>query len=276
MRELRIGDLTATDLTPVGGGDICRAFRGRTIGGSDVFVKTLADAPPGFFVAEARGLDTLRCADGPPVPEVLAVDEHGIALEWIAPGPTPDGESVAAFGRALARLHAGGCDGFGAPVDGFIGALPLDNRPADDWPEFYVRRRVEPYLSALDAADRAVVEDLCERIADIAGPAEPPALLHGDLWSGNVHWDAHGRGWLVDAASVHGGHRETDLAMLALFGGPRLDVLLSAYDDEFALAGGWEQRRPLHQLHPLLVHAQLFGGSYGPRAAALAAELLRH
>ncbi|MGH3811115.1 MAG: fructosamine kinase family protein, partial [Pseudonocardiaceae bacterium] len=117
------------------------------------------------------------------------------------------------------------------------------------------------------------VHRVCERIDELAGPPEPPARLHGDLWAGNVHAGADGRGWLLDPAA-HGGHRETDLAMLALFGSPHLQRLLAGYQDIAPLAPGWQQRVPLHQLFPLLVHAVLFGGGYGASAAAAARTVL--
>jgi fructosamine-3-kinase len=117
----------------------------------------------------------------------------------------------------------------------------------------------------------AVVERVLDKLPDLAGPPEPPARLHGDLWSGNVLWAADGRAWIIDPAA-HGGHRETDLAMLALFGLPHLDRVLAAYDTSWPLAAGWQQRVPLHQLHPLLVHAVLFGGGYGAQAVSAAAR----
>jgi fructosamine-3-kinase len=126
---------------------------------------------------------------------------------------------------------------------------------------------------AVDRADQHAIELLCDRVADLGGPAELPARIHGDLWSGNVHWAADGRAYLIDPAA-HGGHRETDLAMLALFGAPQLDRILAAYDAAWPLSDGWRERVPLHQLHPVLVHAALFGGSYGARAGALARSLL--
>ncbi|NUP60930.1 MAG: phosphotransferase, partial [Nonomuraea sp.] len=140
--------------------------------------------------------------------------------------------------------------------------LPMDNSPAGDWPGFYATRRVLPFLrrARLPARDVALVERAVERFAEVAGPAEPPARIHGDLWSGNVLWSG-GAGVLIDPAA-HGGHRETDLAMLALFGLPYLDRVLGAYQEEFPLAPGWRERVPLHQLHPLLVHVVLYGGSY--------------
>jgi fructosamine-3-kinase len=112
-----------------------------------------------------------------------------------------------------------------------------------------------------------VVESVAGRVGELAGQTEPPARIHGDCWPGNVLWSA-GRGWLIDPAA-HGGHRETDLAMLALFGAPYLDQIIAAYDEVAPLASGWRARVPLHQLHPLLVHVCLFGAAY--RQSALAA-----
>jgi fructosamine-3-kinase len=112
----------------------------------------------------------------------------------------------------------------------------------------------------LSAADMRLLERAVECFPEVAGPPEPPVRIHGDLWSGNVLWSG-GTGVLIDPAA-HGGHRETDLAMLALFGAPYLDRILGAYHEESPLAEGWRERVPLHQLHPLLVHVVLFGGSY--------------
>ncbi|MDA0174294.1 fructosamine kinase family protein, partial [Solirubrobacter taibaiensis] len=143
-----------------------------------------------------------------------------------------------------------------------IGRLLLPNDPCPDWPEFYATRRLLPLLpeAGLSARGNRAVEAVCDRIADLAGPPEPAARLHGDLWSGNVHWDRQGRPWLIDPA-VYGGHREIDLAMLQLFGNPGRQFF-AAYEDRHPLATGWQERVPLYQLFPLLVHAVLFGGSY--------------
>ena len=118
---------------------------------------------------------------------------------------------------------------------------------------------------------------MVRRIVDLAGPDEPPARLHGDLWSGNLVWTSSAV-WLVDPAA-HGGHRETDLAMLALFGCPQLPRVLDAYQEATPLADGWEDRVALHQLFPLLVHACLFGrgsggSGYGARAGEAARSLV--
>ncbi len=260
--------------TPLPGGDTCRAERLTLEDGSSVFAKSLAGAPPGFFATEAAGLRWL--GERAAVPGVVAVTESMLLLTWIEAGP-PTAAAAEELGRALARMHAGGADSFGGPWTGWIGPLALDNRPATSWPEFYARQRVLPFVRlAVDAermtvADAAIIERAMDRLPQLGVPAEPPSRLHGDLWSGNVLWSATGPAYLVDPAA-HGGHREADLAMLDLFGLPHLDRVLSAYDEQRPLASGWRERVGLHQLHPLAVHAALFGAGYGARAAAVAGQ----
>ena len=121
---------------------------------------------------------------------------------------------------------------------------------------------------ALPSGGAAAIERTLDRIAELAGPPEPPARLHGDLWGGNVLAGADGRPYLIDPAA-YGGHREVDLAMLRLFGAPSPRTL-AAYEEVHPLADGHERRVPLWQLFPLLVHAVLFGGSYGASAVRAA------
>ena len=264
--------------TPVAGGAVCTATRLRLSDGRSAVMKTRANAPEGFFATEAAGLRWLGDAGGAAVPQVHAVDRDCIILAWVEPG-RPTAEAAERLGRGLAATHAAGADCFGGPRDGFIGEAPLPNSTAPAWAEFYASRRVLPYLKAasdrgqLTDEDAAYVDKVVDRIGDMAGPLEPPARLHGDLWSGNVVWGADGMAHLIDPAA-HGGHRESDLAMLALFGCPHLVRVLEAYDEAAPLADGWQDRVPLHQLHPLLVHAALRGGSYGARAGAAAKALL--
>ncbi len=258
------------DVRPLGAQHRWRTYRATLADGREVFVKAAAAPLGGLLPAEERGLRWLQAAGHTPVPEVLGCDESTLVLSWLQPG-SPDRTAAERFGRDLAALHASGADRFGAPWEGFIASLPLDNTMEDAWPSWYARRRVAPFLrraadsGALSATDVALIETVMARIGDVAGPAEPPARIHGDCWSGNVIW-AQGRGWLVDPAA-HGGHRETDLAMLALFGAPYLDRIMAAYTEATPLADGWRARTALHQLHPLLVHVCLFGAGY--RAAAI-------
>ncbi|MCW2788154.1 MAG: fructosamine kinase [Aeromicrobium sp.] len=271
-------DVGVVSTTPVAGGDICTTTRLRLTDGRGAIIKTRPQAPGGFFEREAEGLRWLREAKGAKVPQVLAVAEDCLVLDWIEPGkPTTD--AAERLGRDLAATHAAGAEAFGAATDGFVGLAPLPNRSLPSWPEFFASRRVMPYVraavdrQALTSDEAAIIERAMRRIHELAGPTEPPARVHGDLWSGNLVWGTDGEVWLIDPAA-HGGHRETDLAMLALFGAPHLQRILDAYHEAAPLAEGWHDRLPLHQLHPLLVHAVLFGGTYGGRAAAAARSLI--
>jgi fructosamine-3-kinase len=258
--------------TPVPGGSICRASRLTLDDGSSIFTKTWAGGPPpaGFFEAEAAGLGWLREAGAVPVPEVLAALPDLIALEWVDAG-VPDGRAAEELGRRLALLHRAGAPAFGADWPGYLGTLPLPNEPSDGpWPRWFAEYRLDPLLrrsaetGALDASDMAAVERVLAGIDELAGPsgAEPPARIHGDLWPGNVLWSAGGPAYLIDPAA-QGGHRETDLANLALFGGaPHLDRILHGYQDVWPLADGWRRRVPLHQLQLLLAHTAMFGRVY--------------
>ncbi|MEO6473339.1 MAG: fructosamine kinase family protein, partial [Aeromicrobium sp.] len=263
---------------PVAGGDICTATRLRLTDGRSAMMKTRSHAPDGFFRSESEGLTWLREAEGAKVPELLAAADDCVILAWVEPG-RPTSDAAEAFGRALSVTHLAGAPAFGREQDGFIGLAPLPNRTLPTWPEFFASRRVMPYLRA--AVDRKsltheqalTIETVMRRIHDFAGPEEKPSRLHGDLWSGNVVWSSDGNAWLIDPAA-HGGHRETDLAMLSLFGTPHLQRVIESYNEAAPLADGWRARVPLHQLHPLLVHAVMFGGTYGARAASAAQSLL--
>ncbi|MFF3936979.1 fructosamine kinase family protein [Streptomyces phaeofaciens] len=234
---------------------------------------------PGAVRAEAAGLRWLGDARAVRVPVVHGHDGRWLVSERVATGAPAPGAALR-LGRALAALHRAGAPAFGAPPpDGpeaaFIGGAPMRNTPGQEWPAWYAEHRVLPYLrAAVDAGtvrpvEAAVVERVCARLPALAGPAEPPARLHGDLWNGNVLWGADGHAWLIDPAA-HGGHRETDLAMLELFGCPFLDRVNEGYDEIAPRADGWPGRVGVHQLFPLLVHAVLFGRAYAEQALAIA------
>jgi fructosamine-3-kinase len=248
-------------LRPVGGGDINDAYLAELDGGR-AFVKTRADAPAGEYAAEAAGLQWLGEPGGVGVPAVLGVSDELLALEWLDPGPAGH---EAELGRGLAVVHGAGADAFGGGGALRIGRLELPNDPLPDWPEFYAERRLRPLVGPARLSARGVraVDSVCDRIAELAGPVEAPARLHGDLWSGNVLWSG-GRPYVIDPIA-YGGHREVDLAMLQLFGSPGRRFF-AAYEEIAPLAAGWQERVSLWQLFPLLVHAALFGGGYGASA----------
>jgi fructosamine-3-kinase len=193
------------------------------------------------------------------VPRVISVGPDHIELERIERGPWTDAVDDR-FGRELAQLHQAGAPSFGGDRPAFIGPLSMPNEPSPSWPSFYAAQRLLPFVDRVPAELRAAVDRVVERIDDLAGPPESPARIHGDLWTGNAMADPAGTPWLIDPAA-HGGHRETDLAMMRLFGGFGARCF-DAYDEVHRLADGWRDRIALHQLHPLLVHVVLFGGSY--------------
>lgn len=265
----------------VPGGDINDAYAIRLADGRRLFVKTHAASPPGMFTAEAHGLDWLRAASALRVPRVVCAAEADgqtpahLVLELIESGARTS-TFERDLGAGLARLHRAGAPGFGHVEDNYIGRLPQSNAAAASWPAFYAERRVLPLVrEAVDAgvAPRgwtARADALAARLPDLLGPPEPPARLHGDLWSGNVIADAGGAPVVIDPA-VYGGHREIDLAMLQLFGSPGAEFF-RAYEEVSPLADGWRARVRLHQLYPLLVHVVLFGGSYVSSADAVMRE----
>jgi fructosamine-3-kinase len=251
----------------VGGGCINDGWRVGLDGGATAFVKTRQDVPPDEYENEAAALRWLAEPQAVNVPRVIGVSKQVLAIEWIDEGAL-SAEGAEALGRGLAQMHAAGAETFGGPSPLRIGRLELPNDPLDDWPAFYAKRRLLPLVDSVSASGAAAVERVCERIEELAGPPEPPARLHGDLWGGNVLADMEGRGWLIDPIA-YGGHREVDLAMLRLFGAPSPRIL-DAYGEAAPLADGHEDRVGLWQLFPLLVHAALFGGHYRSSAEQMA------
>lgn len=249
-------------------------------GGDVVVVKHGHDARA--IPAEAAGLRWLAEVGTVRIPVVHGHDADWLVLDRIREG-RPTAGAADRLGRGLAALHAAGAPAFGSPppdgpAEAWIGLAPMTNAPGADWPEWYAAHRVLPYVrravdgGVLDVAEAAALDRACARLPSLSGPPEPPSRLHGDLWQGNVLWGADGSAWLIDPAA-HGGHRETDLAMLHLFGCPLLDRILGAYREISPLSDGWTDRIGMHQLFPLLVHAVLFGRSYAVQALAVANAL---
>lgn len=272
----RLGHSTAVrQADPVFGGSINDAFH-LTTGSGGFFVKVGPSGRPDLgFGSEAAGLELLRKAGELRVPEVLA---HGavdgvpfLLLEYIHVAEEDHGFQ-ARFGRALAKQHRHGHPFFGLDRDNLIGMLPQVNTPHMEWSAFLVQCRLDPLVrralanGRIDPGDVLRFERLYARLPALF-PTEPPALLHGDLWKNNYIAAPDGAAVLIDPA-VYYGHREMDLAMTRLFGG--FDrTFYGAYQEEWPLEQGWEERIDLCNLYPLLVHLNLFGGSYTRRINAL-------
>ncbi|WP_164719920.1 fructosamine kinase family protein [Flaviflexus ciconiae] len=240
---------------------------------------------------EAAGLQDLR-ACGARVAELAQVDDTSLATVTIQE-TSPTQQAAYEFGTMLAGLHENGSDRvFGQAPPGFDLAehgegtmgqerLPLVSAGAQPrpWGVFYAEDRILPYLGSavsngsIDTDGAQVIEALAELLRDGAFDTDDrPSVLHGDLWSGNVLWSADG-GVLIDPAS-HAGHRESDLAQLTVFGAPHWDDITAGYESVKELSEGWNERIGLHQLHILIVHASLFGGSYGRQTVRTAQNYL--
>ena len=250
------------------------------------FVKRNPSAPPKFFACEAAGLKWLGAVDGGVrCAQVVDHDESSLTLRRLNSVP-PTRDAALDFGARLAVTHDAGAAAFGAAPKGWTGPgffgplshpLPMPLTSHDSWGKFYAVERLAPMADRaaprLTSSGRHAIDDVVKRCA--AGDFDTtdiPARLHGDLWSGNVVWTTDGV-VLIDPAA-HGGHRETDLAMLALFGCPYLADVLNGYQSVHVLSPGWQERVPLHQLYPLLAHVVLFGGGYAGQTEAAARSAL--
>lgn len=260
---------------PVGGGSINDCYRLHTDAGLFFVKVNAADQHPSMFAAEADGLHRLGSTRAVRVPNAIAFGEDHdtsyLLLEHID-GGSKSATFWEAFGRSLAQLHRNTSPSFGLQQNNYIGTLKQVNTPNSSWAQFFITDRLE--LQVRMARDRKRLGDGAvlrfERLyAELPSlfPVEPPALLHGDLWSGNFLCDASERSVLIDPA-VYYGHREMDIAMTKLFGGFD-DAFYGAYNSERPLHDGWQDRLDLWNLYPLLVHVNLFGGSYAAKVEAI-------
>jgi len=251
------------------GGSIHQVLRVDTSLGF-IFVKWNLASQAEIFRVEAQGLECLRAANCLRIPEVLAqiqtAKHAALVLEFITPGSSAGADSFwLNLGQGLAAQHRHSTSLFGLDHDNYIGSLPQSNTQHADWIAFFVAERLEPMLklarhkALLGTEDSQSFDRLMHRLDQLL-PQEPPALLHGDLWSGNLMTGIQGQPWLVDPA-VYYGHREAELAFTRLFGG-FAEQFYRAYQQTWPLQDGWQQRVRLFNLYPLLVHLNIFGSSY--------------
>jgi fructosamine-3-kinase len=254
--------------SPISGGCINEAFRCHLRDGREFFVKYQHGAPHALFSLEAEGLAWLAEAQALPVPNVLCHGPEFLVLEHIPPGEQAR-DFDEQLGRGLAQLHAFQAPFFGWQTNNYLATIQQNNSQEKHWTAFYCDRRLRPLLERCIQMGHVPpnwnrrFDTLFGRMDEFAGPPEPPARLHGDLWSGNVHTNRAGAPVLIDPA-VYGGHREVDLAMLELFGSPSA-AFYAAYDEVYPRSVGQAQRVSLYQLYPLLAHIVLFGSSYVER-----------
>ena len=273
LSDISGGEAGIRRKSPVSGGDINRAYLLECSNGQVFFLKENSAENLDFFRREAQGLEAIRRTGAISVPELKACGRDGDAsfllMEYLKPGKKA-ADFYEDFGRRLAAMHAADCfvytgEGkFGFINDNYIGAGFQSNTPEESWIDFFVKRRLMPQIrraeAYFDTSERAALERLLKKVKDILPEPEKPALLHGDLWSGNYMTGPDGRAWLIDPA-VYVGHPEADIAMTELFGGfPR--GFYRAYSEASLLQPGYEERRDLYNLYHLLNHLNLFGLSY--------------
>ncbi len=266
---------------PVSGGDINQAAQ-VSLRDDVYFLKWNPQSIPGMFAAEARGLTQLAQANAVRIPQVIllgdAQDEAPdfLLLEYIPAVRPRDRKAFSQrLGEGVAALHQHSAAQHGLDHDNFIGSLPQSNAYTEAWPKFYREQRIRPQMDIaqtrgrLPAARRALLEALCERLTEWVPPATP-ALLHGDLWSGNYMATEHDEPVLYDPA-VYYGHHEVEIAFTELFGGFSQEFY-AAYEAVMPLDDGYAQRKALYQLYPLMVHMNLFGGGYAGQVDAIARQ----
>lgn len=269
LEQLKELDLQIEHIIPVQGGDISDTFRIESFN-KKYFLKLItAKNFPGLYTKEANGLNTIRKNGNIYVPKVIKTGETGNDFQYLIlemlerADPTYSGWQQ--LGSQLAQLHQVSNPTFGWKEDNYIGIVMQPNSFMKDWNDFYIVSRIEPMVKMLynkkllTARDLKAAERLYKELHSIF-PIEKPSLLHGDLWNGNVFPLVSNEIALIDP-SVYYGHREMDIAMAKLFGGFD-DVFFEAYNETHPLQKNWEERLPIAQLFPLLIHAYLFEGYY--------------
>lgn len=259
----------------VGGGSINEARTLHTSEGK-FFVKINdAHSFPDMLKLEAKGLRFLAEHSDFAIPKPLACGEsegkQWIVMEHIE-GVSRKEDFWRLFATRMADMHRNSADHFGLETDNYLGSLRQCNTRTDSWPDFFAAQRIEPQLK--EAKDRGKLSDemkrrfetLLSHVEDFF-PDEPPAAIHGDLWSGNFMTNTSGEATIVDPA-VYFGHREMDLGMSRMFGGFE-DAFYDAYHEAYPLEPGWEARIEVANLYPLLAHVNLFGGSYVAQVTAI-------
>lgn len=268
LREKTGFDHTIKQVAPVGGGCINHAHVVST-DKDRFFVKyNHARRYPDMFEAEAQGLGVLKKADKLPVPGVIGTGLSGdyafLILEYINSQPQ-EKDFWENFGRGLARLHKHTSPKFGLNHPNYIGSLPQSNSFCESWTQFFITQRIQPQLrlsresGKIDKTQEQKFERLFARLNELF-PSGPPALQHGDLWSGNYMTGIRGQAVIIDPA-VYFGHRYMDLGMSKLFGGFH-NEFYQAYHAEYPLDAGWQQGIEIANLYPIMVHVNLFGGGY--------------
>jgi len=273
QRLVESAGFPGASLRPLGGGDIGAAYRASTPSG-DVFVKVGRPGLETDFGAEAAGLRHMRAACSIiRVPEVLAMDEDGLVLEFVDRGrPSPDYDTRLAEG--LAEMHEATAEAYGFERTTYCGATPQPNPWTKSWVEFYVEHRIRHQIRSLKkkgrirGSEEARLSAWADGLSDHLVEPARPALIHGDLWSGNILCDGQGRPVILDPAAYFG-CAEAELGMLTWMGG-RGHRFYEVYAEAAGLPADWRSRGDAYRAYHVMNHATLFGGAYLGEALSLA------
>ncbi|MCX2742846.1 fructosamine kinase family protein [Mangrovivirga sp. M17] len=251
----------------VGGGSINQAYQVSS-DKFDLFVKLNSGVDPSFFEAEKRGLEILSDNSEFEIPQVFTSGKSGgysfLSMEYFDATKRQSDYWFTA-GQRLARMHQVREEEFGLSFNNFMGALPQNNAPLENWAEFFIERRLKPQVELamnkglMDISHQKLFEKLYTKLDSLV-PTEKPSLIHGDLWSGNIMSTNSGEATIIDPA-VHYGHRESDLAMTQMFGGFSSEFY-KGYESIYPLEPDFSSRIGLLNLYPLLIHVNLFGLGY--------------
>jgi fructosamine-3-kinase len=255
-----------SSFSSVSGGSINDAYR-YSVGNEEFFIK-FNNKVEGIIEKEVDGLRAISDLNCIATPELILFEKVSgyevMVLSFIKSGL----KSIQAwekFGEQLAEMHSKPAAFYGWHQDNFIGSLPQSNEKADDFIDFFINQRIKPQIQLalqnhyFTNKELNLFEDLFEKLNEIL-PETEPSLVHGDLWGGNFMIGEEGSPYLIDP-SIHFNFRETDIAFTHLFGGFD-SKFYEAYNANFPLEPGFQDRIPLYNLYPLLVHLNLFGRGY--------------
>lgn len=261
----------------LGGGCINDSCILKTDNGHSLVLKQHSAPPPDFFRAEAEGLLAIAATKAIRTPNVIHAADDYLLLEYIPAASRKEDSYWETLGKSLANMHTLPQPSFGFTGDNYCGLTPQPNPRCDDGYVFFGehRLRFQGELASkrglIDAKLTEQLHRLIDRLPQLI-PTQPSSLLHGDLWSGNLHTDEAGAPVLIDPAA-HWGWAEAELAMTRLFGGFDDDFYRS-YEYHFPLQAGWQERVPLYNLYHLLNHLNLFGGGYLASVKAVIAKFV--
>ena len=272
-------DFQLVNSRSIGGGCINQAYH--LVGEqTEYFVKLNSAVKVEMFSVEALGLEEMYNTQSITIPQPIcwgaAENNSYLVLEYYSFGRGSN-ESWVAMGKQLALLHKKGTSNrFGWQVNNTIGSTPQINDWYDNWADFFAEKRIgyQLRLANRHGGNFRNSQAIVEKIRNYLSTHKPsPALVHGDLWSGNASFTSEGEPIIFDPACYYG-DREVDLAMTELFGGFP-SAFYQGYQQEYRIDEGYEQRKTIYNLYHILNHFNLFGGGYEYQSQTMINQIMK-